>query len=93
VGRARCGASPAAVEERRAIACRPKEHQDFAASRALFCPMVNEADRLRADIKHYRKMLLVVGDRAALQTLETMIVEKEKRLLAIADRRTTRASP
>jgi hypothetical protein len=45
--------------------------------------MENEAAHLRTDIERYRKLLNCVGDKVAIETLELMIAEKEKRLLAI----------
>jgi hypothetical protein len=44
---------------------------------------MDEVANLRADIERYRKLLPLIPDRAAVQTIELMIVEKEKRLLAI----------
>jgi hypothetical protein len=45
--------------------------------------MNREAEDLRADIEHYRKLLKLIGDKVAIETLEFMLAEKEKRLLSI----------
>jgi hypothetical protein len=45
--------------------------------------MENEAANRRTDIERCRKLLKCVGDKVAIETLELMIVEKEKRLRAI----------
>ena len=45
--------------------------------------MEDEAAHLRTDIERYSKLLNSVGDKVAIDTLELMIAEKEKRLRAI----------
>jgi hypothetical protein len=45
--------------------------------------MESEAARLRSDIERYRRLLEMVGDRVAIEALERLIAEREKRLLSI----------
>jgi hypothetical protein len=45
--------------------------------------METEADKLRADIEHYRELLKLVGGEALVETLELMVAEKERRLISV----------
>jgi hypothetical protein len=43
--------------------------------------METAADKLRADIERYRKLLNSIADQAAIEAIELMIAEKERRVL------------
>jgi hypothetical protein len=48
--------------------------------------MENETTALlRADIEHYRRLLLMIGDKAAIHTLNVMIAEKEEKIRSITE--------
>jgi hypothetical protein len=44
--------------------------------------MEDEAAHLRTDIERYRKLLNSIADQVAIEAIELMIAEKERRLLA-----------
>jgi DcmR-like sensory protein len=66
-----------------AMLLRVKETMPRHFSQVLESAKRYEAANLRTHIEHYRKLLLTVEDQPAIQALEHMIAEKEKRLLGI----------